>query len=249
VRLATPGITAVELWDVATSGKLLQEWRDDPAFAVHLAAVVEQVRVDPPAVWSAAAREAAGRIAHVHFVGGGVTDETVAAIALPATRSRDPFAAARAGARRGAVCADLGQTGIKLVHGERAWRVERDLARAPMRDDTPIAERGRARTTTIEFIAAVLGRPASQITLALPCELDEVGRPRSCSYCWSDPDPHLIGELEAATGCAIDYLNDAELAALAAQPELPANVTTLVLTIGFAVGGAIVSGTSSRSGA
>ncbi|HEV7559001.1 MAG TPA: hypothetical protein VGO00_26190, partial [Kofleriaceae bacterium] len=61
----------------------------------------------------------------------------------------------------------------------------------------------------------------------------------SCTYCWRDPDPDLVPELERASGATIQIINDAVLAAHAA-PRRPG--TTLVLTIGFGVGAALVAG-------
>lgn len=229
-RLALPNIVPLEVWDLPVAGKLLQEWRRDPSFAEKLAVVVRSLRDSYP-------------LAHVHLVGGGVDDAIVAAMPLPATDDRDPFAAARAGARYrpGALCADVGQTAIKLVHGERAWRIERDFTRAPFRDYVSFANREQARASTIALLAEVVP-PHPSIVLGLPCELDPAGIPRSCTYCFRDPDPELLVELATRLGASIEVVNDAELAALAARadPRVPRDTTTLVLTIGFGVGGALL---------
>jgi predicted NBD/HSP70 family sugar kinase len=76
--------------------------------------------------------------------------------------------------------------------------------------------------------------------LGLPCELDDAGLPRSCTYCWPDPDPHLIPDLARLANRSIEVANDAELAACAAAPMVPRDRTTLVLTVGFGVGGALL---------
>lgn len=233
-------VLPIEVWDLPAGGQLLQTWRHDPSFPERLVEVVAAIRAAPPAAWSAKAQALARSIAHVHVAGGGA-GAVVAAIAArwSCTYSTDPFAAARAGAAAGVLGADVGQTAIKLAHGERTWRVERDLARAPLRDTVPRAARAAARASTIDFLGAALSGHAPAALLALPCEIVD-GVPRSCTYCWPDPDPDLAAAIAARAGCAITIINDAELAARAALPLLPA-VTTLILTIGFGVGGALAA--------
>jgi hypothetical protein len=224
-------IVPVEVWDYPVAGRMLQEWRDDPAFPARVAEVVAAAYPD---------------IAHVHLMGGGADDRFVDALAargIATTREPDPFAAARAGAALRGACADVGQTGIKLASGTRTWRVARDLARAPMRDDVPLADRPAARATTIAFLADALRGLGKAALVGLPCEI-AADVPRSCTYCWPDPDPALVADLARASGVAIEIVNDAELAALAAErdPRVPPG-TCLVLTIGFGVGAAVLTGT------
>jgi hypothetical protein len=259
VRLALAGITPIEVWDLVVGGRMLQEWRADATFAARVADMVMSLRDAPPIEWRESARALARSIEHVHVSGGGADAAIVAAIAargMPCTRSADPFAAARAASLSSSpsprLGVDIGQTGIKLALGDRVWRVERDFDRAPFRDDVPESDRDRARASTIEWIADVI-RSAGTIecaTVGLPCELDDDGRPRSCTYAWRDPEPTLISELCAVSGVsAIAIANDAELAALAARAELAElSPTTLVLTIGFGVGGALLSGSMWVSG-
>jgi len=218
-------ITGVELWDFVVGGKLLQEWRHDTSFPVRVA---EAVTAAFPAVDA------------VHLAGGGASHAIEAAIAergLRCTRSDDPFAPARAGAAIAGTCADIGQTSIKLVAGEASRRLPRDFARAPLRDHVPLERREAARTSTIAAIAEVL-RGTSTVLVGLPCEIVG-GIPRSCTYCWRDPDPDLVHALEQASGATIRIVNDAVLAAHAAPRRAG---TTLVVTIGFGVGAALVEG-------
>jgi len=250
MRISLPRVIPIEVWDLPVAGKLLQEWRDDATFAERVAEMVIALRTAPPVAFTARARATAAAISHVHLVGGAADETistTIAGRGVPCTYSADPFAAARAGAalRPGVVCADIGQTAIKLVHGNRAWRIERDLEQAPLRDGVPLAERSSARRSTLAFLASTMreaAMEASSLVLALPCELDETGAPRSCTYCWPDPDPELVEDLRRLTGHPIEILNDAELAAIAASldPAVPRDATALVLTIGFAVGGALL---------
>ncbi len=251
MRLQLPDVIAVEVWDLPVAGKLLQEWRDDPSFASYLAAAVRSLIASPPAAFTPLARAAASRIAHVHLIGGAVDDAICGAFDLPTSSTRDPFAAARAGTTLlpGAACADIGQSSLKLVDGARARSIPRDRVHAPPRDSIPDPwRRELVRTGTIRWLASLLGElSAPQVVVGLPCELTGEGIPRSCSYCWLDPDPELVPELEHASGKTLAILNDAELAAAAAAPDVPDDVVTLVLTIGFGVGGALLTERRARA--
>jgi hypothetical protein len=232
-KLRPPDVEPLEVWDLPVADKLLQMWRTDASFPIRVASAVAQVRQDHP------------ELAHVHLAGGGASAEIAAAIAeggLPVSRDDDPFAAARAGAALvpGAGCADVGQTAVKLAFAGRAWRVDRDLSRAPLRDGVPFADRAAARATTIAALGEVLATTgAAQLVVALPCEFTPAGEPGGCTYCWSDPDPLLLAELARAARVELVALNDAELAAVAAAPHLPVDRWSLVLTIGFGVGAAL----------
>lgn len=205
-------IVPVEIWDLPSAGKLLQERRADRDFPSRLAAAL--AAWTPPVAFE-----------RVHVMGGAATRAIAGALPWPTTLDDDPFTAARAHAP----CADVGQTGVKLATRDRAWRVERDLARAPLRDG---ADREPARASTIAWLREVLAALAGPFTLGLPCELVG-GVPRSCTYAFRDPDPMLVAELGVPI---VEVVNDAVLAARASG--VPAG--TLVLTIGFGVGGALV---------
>ncbi len=137
------------------------------------------------------------------------------------------------------LCADVGQTSVKLHDGEQVLRLERDFARAPLIDRVHPAERRAARASTLDFLAECLaparGRP---LLLALPCELDDAGVAGGCSYCWEDGDTALVPELaERVAPSQLSVLNDAELAAVAAAADGERG-PTLVLTVGHGVGAA-----------
>ena len=228
MRLELPGIFPIEVWNLPVDGRLLQEWRHDTSFPVRLATAIDKLHA-----------ALATRFSHVVLCGGGANAALASALGVPVTLATDLFAAARAGAGfRSALCADVGQTSIKLAHGDRVWRVPRDFARAPLRDETPVHAREAARASTIRFLAEQLAG-AERIVLGLPCEVDARGIPRSCTYCFRDPDPELVSALGTTP---IEVANDAELAALAARtdPRVPRDAITLVLTIGFGVGGALL---------
>jgi hypothetical protein len=216
--------------------------------------MVSAVLSAPPDSWGAAARDAARRLRHVHLSGGGATQAAVEAIArlgFECTASADPvFAAARAGMRElgPEACCDLGQTSLKVVEGESAVRVERDWKSAPHRDALPPGAYPNACRSTLEFLSRALAivRSRKRILLALPCEFTRADWPQGSTYCWGDPDQNFVEALEERLGLqsgAVDYLNDAELAGLAARADaqVPRGPPVLVLTIGFGVGGALLT--------
>lgn len=248
-RLKLDGVRPLEVWDWPVQGRPLQAFRTDPFFPVALAQMVTEVR-----------QSRCAEFTHVYLTGGGVSAALSTAIAsagFDITSSADPvFAAARAGARlfdqRRCLTADLGQTSLKVVSGTRALRIERDLRRAPFRAEVSPAAWQQARASTIRFLAEALSsawRGGEDVVLALPCELGADGVPRGSTYCWAQPDPSLVPDLAREAGIPLDalnVLNDAELAALAADedPGLPRAGAALVLTMGFGVGGAVLDRTA-----
>lgn len=237
----------IEIWDLPVAGRALQRWRHDASFPSRVAEAVASLREHAPSHFSADARTAAAAFHRVHVLGGAAEPAFVAVLqecGFAAQLDPDPlYSAARAGhalAPGVDLCADVGQTSIKLCDGARAWRVDRDFTRAPFRDDVPLVDRERARASTLAFVSDTLRAAghAGRIVVGLPCELDVEGRPRGCSYCWPDPDPAWRADMERSTGAAIQLFNDAELAALAAARAIEA--PALVLTIGFGVGAAFL---------
>jgi hypothetical protein len=251
-RLRVPRVHPVELWDLPVFGGALQTHRHSPHFPAAVAQVIERLRRFPPGRWTARARDLARGVAHVHLLGGGVTGALAGAVPLPCTVSEDPvFAAARAGqsllGSPGARCVDIGQTSIKVASAHETRRIERDPVAAPFNDTVATADRPAARASTVAFLAEALAcdSPSGPTLLALPCELDDALAARDSTYCWADPDPRLLPELVDRAGLAaetLQVLNDGELAALAAvfDPQVPRSNPVLVLTVGFAVGGAIL---------
>jgi hypothetical protein len=115
---------------------------------------------------------------------------------------------------------DLGQTSAKCGLGDRRWRVER-------------AGRG-ARDVLTEALVGVSSRNA---LVGVCAEVFADGSLGPSTY--DDLDEELIAEL---FGANVLIANDAELAALLAlrSPEC-ASGKTLVLTLGFGVGGAVIT--------
>jgi hypothetical protein len=225
-RLCLEGIRALEIWDAPVDGRTLFEWQPCADFPAALLAVVRSLRGEHG-------------FAHLHLLGGGAArGDLLPALAalgeeVGVSRAADPqFAAARAGSAlvAGGACADVGQTAIKLVRGERSALVPRDLSRAPLRDQAG----PEALLSTRAFFAEVL-RPAPRL-LALPCAVGDSGALGGCSYRF---DEAAFAHLPEKTL----LVNDAELAALAAarDPAVPRSGATLVLTLGFGVGAALLS--------
>lgn len=238
----TDGIEALELWDAPVDGRPLQAWRHDPTFPRRLATLAR------------ARLEAEGAQAVV-LTGGGAARAQVDAmleLGLHSTIADDPLYLAARGGRHlvqpvAVLCADLGQTSLKLHDGRRGWRVERDLARAPRLDDVPPARRAAARDQTLRWIAQAIGQlePTATLVLGVPAELGPEGWPLACTYVWDDPDPRWRDDLAAALGLApacLHLINDAVMAAAAVDRWLgPApREATLVLTIGYGVGAAVL---------
>ncbi|MEM7153270.1 MAG: hypothetical protein AAF799_10545 [Myxococcota bacterium] len=251
-----PSVTPLELWDMPVEGRPLQHYRQRPSFARQLAAVVAGLRTGALGRDIVAhAVELARDIDTVVLAGGGVEpaiEASLAELGLTVHVADDPsFAAVRAGWTTASpsvdLCADLGQTSLKLFDGRHAWRVERDERLAPM---ARAAGDETSRSTTLDFIAEALGTHAAsgRVLLALPCEVGSDQAPTVCTYCWRDPDPTWRAELAERMGIELEHLrlvNDAELAATAAFVQLgPRPTPTLVLTIGFGVGAAIVEPSS-----
>jgi hypothetical protein len=127
---------------------------------------------------------------------------------------------------------DVGQTSIKVSWRGGRRRFERDWARLPFGPGLAADRVPEQRARLREFIASALP-PAGRIVLALPAELDDRGVPGPCSYLGMDGDMELV-----RTDAEVLLLNDAELAAVSARPE--SRGRTLVLTIGFGLGGAVI---------
>jgi hypothetical protein len=183
----------------------------------------------------------------VVVAGGGPVDDVVAALnarAITARPARDPlYVCAAAGAvilrehgKARGVVVDVGQTSIKVAH---VGAESRPQARRRVERPTALDASGVAHFVTS------LGRSAAVV--ALPCEIDDdddgvtLG---ACTY-WpaSTPWPRV-------SGVDVLLINDAELAAASVSLESAPteHATTLVLTVGFGVGAAIVvtSGASRR---
>jgi hypothetical protein len=242
----------IEVWDVEVDGVPLYRMVRDAGFGRALGRLAELL-VDGVAVSeSLPAFPAACRGIERVVLVGGAAGEVVWRSRIPGERAAEAERCAERGghailARAGArgLVVDLGQSRLK-ISGARRRVYARDFERIPM-SGRPIEGTGRAEL--VAFVAAALREAAEDaapeaIVLALPCEIADDGALGTCSYPWGVGDP-IVAEILAAAGLAAAptwLLNDAELAAVGVAEDGPRRETTLVLTLGFGVGGALVLG-------
>lgn len=254
-RLKPDGVEPVELWDLEVPGGILWEKQDDPDFPAILAAALGALqRGEARCRWSEGSLEACRSFERVVLAGGRAT--SLPAMDFPVSvlpgGGGGPARIVAAARGPGAWVLDLGQSTAKLSTGESYVERRRDLGWLPIRrpgttdEDMDgrrrdVAEQRRAlRRFLGEVIAearAAHGDPAS-LLLALPCELSDVV-PGGSSYIGMAGDAELVADVAEAAGCRAEVLNDAELAALAVLESEPVG-KVLIVTLGFAVGGALV---------
>lgn len=211
-RLRPAQVRPLEIWNAEVRGRTLFDWQTSEDYPQVLAEVVDGLRDEY-------------RFEHVHLLGGAARRPFVAET-LRATVADDPvFAAARAGAALAPSCADVGQTAIKLVMQGRQWLRPRDHRR-------PAAD----------FIAGALAELSGPCLLALPCVLDDDLKLTDCSYDWLADDLRPMLRKAGLDEERALIMNDAELAAVASMndPRVPRDKRTLVLTLGFGVGAALL---------
>lgn len=266
IRLRLSRITPLELWDlVMPNGSILWHHMDDPDFGRKLHAAISEV-------WhGTAASQSEGRVAlepqsfeAVHLTGGGAVN------VMPDMRegpwgktvlgSETTFGVVPGGMallkQRGldGWVIDVGQTALKLsctVAGVRLQK-QRDWERLPMRDDAEPVDVAAQRRLLREFLASSLRDlhdatqlwPAAMMA-ALPSRLDDHGVPQKCSYVGMNGDVTLLPDAMRMAGmpeAPLFVLNDAEMAAVSALQTSNILRPTLVLTLGFGVGGALIRG-------
>lgn len=146
---------------------------------------------------------------------------------------------------------DLGQSALKISAAGQQHTWPRDLTRLPIRGNGASASECGQRAELRHFLADAL-RACSQIVdhlpeglvCALPSRLDDAGVPEGSSYIGMGSDATLLPEALALAGFGptqILVLNDAELAATSAKLDPRVNGRTLVLTLGFGVGAALIT--------
>jgi len=246
-------IVPLELWDLVVDGVPL--YRRDRADVVGFGAALGrgvQAVIDGVGVCESGTRFPAlcREVREVVLVGGAADGLVWAGARVPARLADDPCGCAEFGGRailarlgaRGWVV-DLGQSRLK-ISGARRRSHPRDFATIPV-STRPVDGAGRA--ALIHWVAAALReaadeQPPAAIVLALPCEISADGVLGTCSYPWAAGEA-IVAELLAAAGLAGlpgVLLNDAELAAIGVAERGPIAAPTLVLTVGFGIGGALV---------
>jgi hypothetical protein len=145
---------------------------------------------------------------------------------------------------------DLGQTQLKVAGP--GWRrtFPRDFTRLPMRGETTSERKSEQRIELRRFIGESLrecaaGMSVEGLVIALPSRLDDQGVPEGSSYEGMAGDAALVKDALEIAGLrhAVTWLlNDAELASLGARlhPGVDPRKRTLVLTLGFGLGAALL---------
>lgn len=250
-RHRDPRIVPLELWDLIVDATPLYRLERGPDFGHHLARAVDSLIAGLAVSESHARFPAQCRdIAQVVLVGGATNTVTWPATGISAVHHDDPEACAEHGGRtilaalgRRGIVVDLGQSRLKLAGAARR-SYPRDFATIPI-SQRPVAHDGR--DALIAFVAAALrdvaeDDPPHALVLALPCEISPDGALGTCSYPWSAGDS-IVPEILAAAGlghlpCVL--LNDAELAAIGVAAHTQITTPTLVLTVGFGIGAALL---------
>lgn len=243
-------VVPLEVWDLLVEGVPLYRIARDRDFGGVLGRAAEAL-ASGMATSESGARfpDACRSIRRVVLVGGAAEDIVWCNASLPAERALDPEHCAEQGGRailagqRGLVV-DLGQSRLKIASAARRRVYARDFDAIPA-SLRPIDGTGRA--ALLAFVAgalreAVAWDPPEALVLALPCEVSDDGVIGTCSYPWQSGDG-IVGEILEAAGLAgltTWVLNDAELAALGVVAHGAREAGTLVLTLGFGVGGALL---------
>ena len=245
-RYRPPGVRPLEVWDAVIDGVPLY-LRPDAELPAAIVELVVQLRAGTARRLRPNTVLPRLIIERVLLGGGGATEATRAALTaanMEATIHPDPVWIGEAGGRvlvGGGAVLEVGQTSVKYSDREGRVRVARPLATVPLESESRALDPALLRAQTLRFFAeAARGRPRpGQLVLAMPCEIEDDLRVAGCSYPWTDGDPHLIRDLLALADFAAVptlVLNDAELAAIAAQRCC--GPRTLVLTLGLGLGGA-----------
>lgn len=261
IRLRPRGVVPVELWDVELSRGILWDHMERHALPGALVEAVERLRSGTARTRSRSPIPALTRELGALWLAGGrastIDPVTLgAALGLPVWLADEPTTFAERGGRAlvpdaaALAVIDLGQRRLKLSVGGKRFEHERPWDRLPLRETSPSVDPARARAALHAWVGAALAGAASStntapdaVVLALPCELPDAPIPGSSSYPGLLGDTTFVASILAAAGwhpARVLVLNDAELAAVAAGLDARAHGTlTLVLTLGFGVGGAL----------
>jgi hypothetical protein len=252
-RYRDPRVIPIEIWDVLIDGVPLYRIARDIQFGRALARGVE-------CLLSGSATNEAGEgfpdacreIERVVLTGGGARE-----IVWPSTRLHVGWAdeldhAAAAGGRvvlasKGAdngLVVDIGQSRLKISSNARRDIYVRDVNEIPI-SLRPIDGRGRAEL--VAFVAQAIkttaaGTKFDGAVCALPCAVDDSGALGTCTYPWR-ADDEIVTEIAHAAGLLdipVWLVNDAELAAIGIACQSTFAGTTLVLTVGFGIGAALI---------
>jgi hypothetical protein len=220
VRIRPDGVEGLELWDlVVPEGGVISDHIGRPAFAGILERAIDSIRTAAALTRSGKDLRRAAGFDQVVVTGGGVGQ---------------PFFFEEGGFALGgpdALVVDLGQTSVKVSRaGHPRARIDRG---SPSESAKALLGKGMASSGSNPPPVAVVG---------LPAELDDEGVPGPSTYDDLTGNAKLVETVLAGLGWTSTralVLNDAELAAATVALRAPPG-KTLVLTIGFGVGGALV---------
>lgn len=258
-RLVPPGVIPIELWDLELSSGILWDHMEADALPSALVEAVRRLRSGTALTRSRSPIPTLAReLTSVWLAGGRAATfdplPLATALGVPVCCAEDPTAVAERGARAlvhdasPLAVIDLGQTRLKIFLGGERFEHERPWERLPILDTPtdPTVARTSLRTWVSKALTdatAHTGLRPDAVVLALPCALGDTPIPGSSSYPGMQGDARLVPDVMAAAGWTprtVLVLNDAELAAVAAGLDPRRHGTlTLVLTLGFGVGGAL----------
>ncbi len=263
-RLDPAGVKPLEIWDLLTGAGPLHSCRSLSAYPRLIVEALEALR-------AGGARRRCGETLRAPFdalavAGGGLLDPGVHRaledhFAGSLFLFPDPVFAAGPGGRailrqlgRTGLVVDVGQTAIKIIRKDKSFLYPRDLGLLPHAEQVPPEQHHRQCLLLRSFVADAL-RGHTQplpgaVVLALPCDFPG-GVPGACSYAGLEGDADFVEDVLAQAGLAgvpCVYLNDAALAALSAHELFGGGLSprTLVVTLGFGVGGALLEGGNCR---
>lgn len=255
-RYNDPRVIPLEVWDLVVDGTPLYDHARDENFGSALGRVAELLASGAAYAESCPAfpRECSF-IDNVILTGGGARTIRWGSKTIRASNLADDFAAHPGGAtilaRHGVVngiVVDLGQERLKLIRREKRAIHLRDLNKVPISARPNLAV---GKEEMIEWVSESVrlfteGAPPDGLVFALPCAIAANGAIGMCSYPWSEGDSVVDDILKAShlEDVPTWIVNDAELAAIGFAAQAPSHATTLVLTVGFGVGAALIVGDS-----
>ncbi len=238
-RLKLENRHSLEIWDVLIDGKTLWEWQEHADYIQKLELGLEAIKT------GSAHTKSKGKVLRkakdfekVFFTGGRSRNKKLRGVFSAAQFSENSiFEASEAALARwpDALVIDVGQTQIKISYGEKRETFARDY------DLLPVGKHSK-KGSLLDYIKQSL--PSIQpehIILALPCYIHDDLTLGGSSYAEMKQNPTLLHDLTLTYPTAKwQVINDAELATLCVND---CREKTLVLTLGFGIGGCIVEPT------
>lgn len=261
-RVLLPHITHLELWDCALKNTTLWDCMYGPDFGERLLEAVQMVLQGQALSQSTGIIDTQNLSFDSLFLSGGGISSSKADIRLqtlpiPVIVADNPVFGGTPGgmhllARRGlsGIVVDVGQSQIKISCKSTSKTFKRDFGILPVSSNMTETAKLIYREALCAFIADSIrsfdiAKKPDGIVLALPCALDSCGLPGNCSYPGLREDLNIVRDVCERTeiiNATVLSLNDAELTAYSASCDkrLSGFKTTLVLTIGFGVGCAVL---------